>query len=80
LPVPNIAQRVETVKKHLEFSIKWKGPVTGIFEMRTHYSNYFRGMPDFKQYRVQLVEEKSHEGVNEILNKIIKNFKEEILL
>lgn len=80
LPTPNIAQRVAAVQKHLDFSIRWKGPVTGIFEMRTHYSNYFKGMPDFKQYRMQLVEEKSHEGINEILNKIIENFKEELLL
>ncbi len=74
VPVPDMEERVRTVKKHLEFSIKWKGPITGIFEMRPHYTNYFKGIPDFKPYRLQLVEAKTYEGVCEILDEISNNF------
>jgi len=64
LPEPTIDQRVDTCRSHFEFSIKWKGNMTGIFEMRRHYNNYFRGMPDFKPFRIRLVDSKN---VNEIL-------------
>jgi tRNA-dihydrouridine synthase len=71
---PNLEERIETVKKHLDFSVKWKGPVTGIFEMRSHYGNYFKGMPDFKSHRIQLVEAKNIQNVHEILNEILEKF------
>jgi tRNA-dihydrouridine synthase len=48
-------QRIEVCKKHLEKSIAWKGERVGIVEMRRHYSNYFKGIPDFKPYRMRLV-------------------------
>jgi nifR3 family TIM-barrel protein len=56
LTSPDMAERIRVVKKHLEFSIRWKGERTGILEMRRHYTNYFKGIPDFKAYRMRLVE------------------------
>ena len=53
---PDISERVRVTKKHLEFSIRWKGDKTGVFEMRRHYTNYFKGIPDFKPFRMRLVE------------------------
>jgi tRNA-dihydrouridine synthase B len=55
LAKPTIQSRVAVCKQHLEFSIKWKGEKLGILEMRRHYSNYFKGLPNFKEYRVTLV-------------------------
>lgn len=55
LDEPDIHERVRVTKKHLELSIEWKGERLGIFEMRRHYSNYFRGLPGFKPYRTRLV-------------------------
>src|SRR5204863_8163711 len=46
LPGPDLRERIRVTRKHLEFSIRWKGDKLGIFEMRRHYSNYFRGMAD----------------------------------
>ncbi|MBC7388508.1 MAG: tRNA dihydrouridine synthase DusB [Opitutaceae bacterium] len=74
IPVPDMEERIRTVKKHLEFSIKWKGPVTGIFEMRPHYTNYFKGIPDIKPYRLRLVEAKTFDDVCNILDEINSNF------
>ena len=53
---PDINERVRVTKKHLDFSIRWKGDKLGIFEMRRHYASYFKGLPDFKPYRTKLVE------------------------
>lgn len=55
LPKPTIYQRVEVCKQHLEASVKWKGEKLGILEMRRHYSNYFKGLDHFKEYRMRLV-------------------------
>jgi tRNA-dihydrouridine synthase B len=52
---PSINERVAVVRSHLEFSIRWKGERTGVLEMRRHYANYFRGLPDFKPFRQRLV-------------------------
>jgi nifR3 family TIM-barrel protein len=50
-----ITQKVELAKMHLAKSIEYKGVPVGIFEMRRHLSNYFKGLPDFKQTRIILV-------------------------
>ena len=55
LTPPTIIERVEAAKKHLTWSVEWKGVRTGIVETRRHYANYFRGIPHFKEYRHKLV-------------------------
>jgi tRNA-dihydrouridine synthase B len=52
---PTIADRVKVCLTHLNASLEWKGPVLGIIEMRRHYTNYFKGIPHFKDYRMKLV-------------------------
>lgn len=67
---PDIAERIRVTKKHLEFSVRWKGDRLGIFEMRRHYSNYFKGVPDFKPFRTRLVEVEREEEVIGILEEV----------
>lgn len=67
---PTIEQRVEVCRQHLEFSLRWKGPVLGLIEMRRHYTNYFKHIPDFKPYRMKLVTSNSSSEVLETLNEI----------
>ena len=52
---PTIAQRVEMARRHLQMAIDWKGAVLGVFETRRHYTNYFKGIPHFKEYRMKMV-------------------------
>ena len=47
LPEPSLKEKIDTVKEHLDFSIRWKGEKLGILEMRRHYANYFKGIPKF---------------------------------
>src|SRR5882762_3396098 len=70
LPPPELIERVQATRKHLEFSIKWKGPKLGVFEMRRHYASYFKSLPDFKPYRAQLVEAPTAEDVDALLDQI----------
>ena len=70
LPKPNMKDRIEVCKKHLEHSIKWKGERLGIIETRRHYTNYFRGIPNFKPYRMQLVTAEKTDILFNILDEI----------
>ncbi len=78
LPEPTITERVEVCKTHLDKSIAWKGPKVGIFEMRRHYSNYFKGIPDFKEYRMKLVSLENIDHIHEVLEEINERFQTEL--
>ncbi|MEP0114671.1 tRNA-dihydrouridine synthase, partial [Reichenbachiella sp.] len=70
LAPPTLSERMDAVKSHLKFSIEWKGDKKGIFEMRRHYTNYFRGIPGFKPFRARLVESPTYEDTMQILDEI----------
>ncbi len=55
LPAPTLHNRVEVCKTHLLKSVEWKGERLGMLEMRPHYTNYFKGIPHFKDTRMVLV-------------------------
>jgi len=74
LTEPTITERVQVCKTHLDKSIAWKGPKVGIFEMRWHYSNYFKGIPDFKDYRMKLVSLENIDHIHEVLQEINERF------
>lgn len=74
LPPPDIHERVEVTKRHLDFSIQWKGDKKGIYEMRRHYTNYFKGIQNFKPYRTRLVEAPTYEETLQILNEVQEVF------
>ena len=71
---PSMAERVRVTRKHLDFSIRWKGDRVGIFEMRRHYTNYFKGIPDFKPFRARLVEAITFEDVLAILDEVVEAY------
>lgn len=77
---PDMTERVRAVRKHLEFSIRWKGDKLGVFEMRRHYTNYFKGIVDFKPFRTRLVEAPTEEEVLVILNEIAETYSSVIAL
>jgi tRNA-dihydrouridine synthase len=48
-------ERVEAARRHLQMAIDWKGDKLGVFETRRHYTNYFKGIPNFKELRLKMV-------------------------
>jgi len=74
LPPPTIEQRVSVIRKHLYKSLEWKGPVLGILEMRTHYSNYLKGLPNIKEYRSRLVILNHLEEIETVLNEVVEKY------
>ena len=72
---PTMEQRVEACKQHLKHSIEWKGGILGIAEMKRHYTNYFKGIADFKSYRIKMVTSESEIEIQEILDEVALKFK-----
>ena len=74
LPPPTLIERLAATRKHLHFSVQWKGEKLGIFEMRRHYTNYFRNFPEFKQFRIKLVEAAHQAEIEEILQQVQQHY------
>lgn len=72
LAPPTMEERVLSCRTHFEKSIEWKGTKTGIFEMRRHYANYFKGIENFKEYRMKLVQSGTIEEIVELFEEISK--------
>jgi len=74
LAPPTIQQRVDVIQKHLHRSVEWKGMKAGINEMRRHYTNYLRGLPNIKEFRLKLVTICEVEQIDDVLSEIIKYY------
>jgi len=72
LPSPTIADRVEAAKNHLLWSVEWKGERQGVVEMRRHYANYFKGIPNFKEHRHKLVTLDASQEVVKALDNVLE--------
>ena len=70
LPMPDVAERVRVSKVHLERSVEWKGERIAIFEIRKHWAAYFKGLPNFKTFKMRLMETLSVEEVLRVLDEI----------
>jgi len=73
-PPPGLGEKVSLARIHFQRSLEWKGEPRGIFEMRRHFSNYFKGLPDFKEIRLKLVTSLEIEEINDILDLIEEKF------
>ena len=69
--LPNLNQRVETARRHLQMAILWKGEVLGLLETRRHYANYFRGIEGFKPYRISMVTANTPQAVYDTFDKVL---------
>lgn len=80
LPEPTIEDRINVCRKHLDFSIRWKGNHSGIVEMRRHYSNYFKGLDHFKPFRMKLVTSPDYQEITDILQEVAVFYSQEVLV
>jgi len=68
--LPNIDERIKISSIQLEKSVDWKGELRGIREMRKHWSDYFKGYPNFKPFRIKLMQYETHDEVLNVLEEI----------
>ncbi|WP_203256564.1 tRNA dihydrouridine synthase DusB [Hyunsoonleella ulvae] len=70
----SLEERVEAARRHLQMSIDWKGEKLGVFETRRHYTNYFKGIPHFKDYRMKMVTSDHSEDVFATFDEVLEKF------
>jgi tRNA-dihydrouridine synthase B len=73
---PTIEQKVAAARRHLEMAIDWKGELLGVLETRRHYTNYFKGIPNFKPFRTRMVTSDEAAAVFEVFDEILNEFSE----
>ena len=78
MPDPTILERIKMAEKHLRLAIDWKGEKLGILETRRHYSSYFRGIPNFKKYKMKMVTSNTKNELFSVFIDLKSKFKKEI--
>jgi tRNA-dihydrouridine synthase B len=71
---PSIEERIEVIRQHLSGSVAWKKNILGILEMRRHYANYLKGLPNIKEYRKRLVTLLTTEEIHAVLDEILREY------
>ncbi|MDG1527990.1 MAG: tRNA dihydrouridine synthase DusB [Polaribacter sp.] len=79
LASPTIAERVEIARRHLQMSIDWKGETLGVLETRRHYTNYFKGIPHFKEYRMKMVTSDDAQDVFAAFDEVYEKFGDTVI-
>lgn len=74
LPPPNMLERLDAARRHLQMAIDWKGERLGVFETRRHYTNYFKGIPHFKEYRMKMVTSDDAKDVFAAFDEVERDF------
>jgi len=70
----SLEERIKAARRHLQMAIDWKGEVLGVFETRRHYTNYFKGIPHFKEYRMKMVTSDHSEDVFAAFDEVLEKF------
>ncbi len=73
---PTMTERVDAARKHLKWEIEWKGEGLGVREMRRHYTNYFKGLPNIKEHRMKLVTEDNPQIIYSHLDVILDTYRD----
>lgn len=76
LPEPTIDEKVDLALEHLGLSMDYKEGTRGIYEMRRHLSNYFKGLPHFRETRYKLMTTVDPEEIIRILEYIRKEWQD----
>ena len=70
LPEPDVEEKAALALLHLDKSIEFKEGKRAILEMRRHLSNYFKGLPHFRETRLRLLTTLEPEEIREIIREI----------
>jgi hypothetical protein len=80
LSEPSVVDRVSVARRHLEMAVDWKGEVLGVLETRRHYTNYFKGLENFKPYRTRMVTSNRSEEVFQVFDEVLEAYAGEELV
>jgi tRNA-dihydrouridine synthase B len=70
LQEPSVNEKADLALRHLEKSLEFKEGKRAIFEMRRHLSNYFKGLPHFKETRLKLLTAIEVDDIKKLIEEI----------
>lgn len=70
LPEPTVSQKADLALLHLDKSLEFKRGSRAIYELRRHLSNYFKGLPDFRETRIKMLTTLDADNIREMINYI----------
>lgn len=71
---PTVNEIIEVIKKHIDLSYKEDNEIRTILHMRRHFAQYFKGLPHFRDLRIELLTVKTIKGVYDVLDKIKEKY------
>ncbi len=74
LPEPTVNEKVDVAMMHLYKSLEYKEGNRALYEMRRHFSNYFKGVPHFRDTRLKLLTSLDVDEIKSILEDIRKRW------
>jgi tRNA-dihydrouridine synthase B len=75
LPPPTVKEIIQNVREQLQLSIDWKDSIrTGILLMRRHFAKYFPGLPNFRNYRIRLLQADGMDELQQIMDEITEHY------
>jgi len=77
LPDPTVSEKVDMARLQFQKSLEFKAEPVGIYEMRRHFSNYFKGLPHFKETRLKLLTSLDVEEIFNLLEQVRERYGED---
>lgn len=74
LPEPTVNEKADIALFHLDRSLEFKEGKRALFEMRRHLSNYFKGLPHFKETRLKLLTAVEPDEVKSLIGEIVNKW------
>ena len=70
---PSLDDKIDIIKKHMDYLVEFKGEKLALLEIRTHISWYLKGIKNASKLKQKIFKTTSLKQINELLD----NFKEE---
>ena len=74
LPDLSVAEQLSILKEQIELSMDWIDEVRGILHMRRHMAAMFKGLPNFRDLRIRMLQANDKESLWQIFNEIEERY------
>lgn len=74
LPELSVPAQIEIIKKQILLSMEWLDEVRGLFHMRRHMACMFKGLPHFRDLRIQMLQAPTIEELWDVFDQIAERY------
>ena len=74
LPEISVGEQIEIIKEQICLSVEWLDEVRGLLHMRRHMAAMFKGLPHFRELRIQVLQAPTVEELWSVFDAIAKRY------